>query len=128
MAASPFRAQVLALYRRILTCAKTWQAKEASATAEERAYIHEEARHLFRANKGLSDEEAIRRCIREAEARLTMGGHYRNPYPRPVHFPPQALTRTQKKQWGSANLLRQSRSRPIYVNTLDQDHEPSGKL
>ena len=42
----------------------------------ERDYIVEEARTLFRENKGLQDEEEIRLRMLEAEARLTMAEHY----------------------------------------------------
>ncbi|XP_018013300.1 LYR motif-containing protein 1 isoform X2 [Hyalella azteca] len=115
MTASPaLRPQVLALYKRILTCAKTWQAKNPIHTEEERMYIRDEARRLFSANRNLADENKIRLCIQEAR-------HYQMPYPRPVHFPPKSITRTQQRLWGSANLRRQSRSRPIYIKTLDQD-------
>ncbi|KAF2366647.1 Complex 1 LYR protein [Trinorchestia longiramus] len=117
----PLRGQVLALYKRIMRCARTWQAKNPSASEEERAYIEDEARRLFRANKDISDPSKILLCIQEGEARMEIARHYQLPYPRPVHFPPKSITRTQARQWGSANLRRQSRSRPIYVKTLDQD-------
>lgn len=50
--------------------------QEAHATTEQRAFIRDEARHLFRANQGLTDQEAIKRCITEAQARLEIGERF----------------------------------------------------
>ena len=67
------RTQVLALYKRILRTAKTWKATIDSNTTTEQNYIKGEARNLFKLNKNINDEENIKQCIREAEARLDIG-------------------------------------------------------
>jgi len=118
-AAPPLRSSVLALYRTLLRTARSWRAKEPGKSAEEAAYIWSETRRLFRRNSGLTDTEAVRRCVREAEARLEIGLHYGNPYPRPVHFPPKSLAQSGQRAWGSANLRRQASSRPLYIHTID---------
>eukprot|EP00096_Caligus_rogercresseyi_P011343 TRINITY_DN4435_c0_g1_i1.p1 TRINITY_DN4435_c0_g1~~TRINITY_DN4435_c0_g1_i1.p1 ORF type:complete len:139 (-),score=17.66 TRINITY_DN4435_c0_g1_i1:329-745(-) len=76
------------LYKRLLRLGASWIAQNhPSQTSIERKYIIEETRNLFRANKNLTDKEEIRKCVLEAEARLTMAEHYKNPYPRPVNLP-----------------------------------------
>jgi len=45
------RQEVLALYRRIHRLSRTWKATNAAETNDEKAYIKDEARSLFRQNK-----------------------------------------------------------------------------
>ena len=106
-------ARSLSLYRKILRIARTWQAVEPSQTAAERAYIQSEARQLFHANREVckaacalwaqagtgaalahlpepcppeqvTNADALRACQSEAEERIELALHYRNPYPRMV--------------------------------------------
>lgn len=49
------------------------------------------------------------------------GLHYKSPYPRPVHMPPNTITMRDGKAWGQGNLRRQKTSRPIYVKSLDDE-------
>ena len=81
------RSQVLRLYSRIFRVARQWEAQDPNETKVERNYIVDEARALFRENKGLVQDDEIRMRMMEAEARLAMAEHYRNPYPRPVNLP-----------------------------------------
>ncbi|XP_042892307.1 LYR motif-containing protein 1-like [Penaeus japonicus] len=88
--------------------------------SEYRKYIISEAQRLFRRNKVLSGEENIRQHIVEGESRIS-GLHYKSPYPRPVHMPPNTITMRDGKAWGQGNLRRQKTSRPIYVKSLDDE-------
>uniref|UniRef100_A0A669CQ74 LYR motif containing 1 n=1 Tax=Oreochromis niloticus TaxID=8128 RepID=A0A669CQ74_ORENI len=80
------RTTVLSLYMRVFRIARTWQAQSGvlSDTETERKYILQEARTLFRQNQKLTEQESIKKCIEECEARIEIGLHYRNPYPRAV--------------------------------------------
>lgn len=75
MSVAALRPQVLSVYKRILRLGRTWEAKsgDSEVTKIEREYIKKEAGILFRKNKHLTDEQEIRDCIREAEARVEMG-------------------------------------------------------
>jgi hypothetical protein len=57
-------------------------------TNAEKKYILQEARSQFHRNKDLTDANEIERLLFEADARLTTGVHYRNPYPRLHNVPP----------------------------------------
>ena len=57
-----------------------------SQTGIEKNYIIDETRKLFKANKNLTKPHEINEALREAEARLAMAQHYRNPYPRSSLF------------------------------------------
>ena len=57
--------------------------------------------------------------LREAEARLTMAEHYRNPYPRPVNLPPRSYTKKEGKATGKAIKKLNELSKPIYVKSID---------
>ncbi|XP_068452495.1 LYR motif containing protein 1-like isoform X1 [Clinocottus analis] len=80
------RRTVLSLYTRVFRIARSWQAQSGakSDTETERKYILQEASSLFRQNQQLTDQESIQRSIEECKARIEIGLHYRNPYPRPV--------------------------------------------
>lgn len=60
----PTRPTVLALYKRILRTGMTWPGPE-----EEREYIRDEARNLFRKNMNLTDPERIEEKIFEGQSR-----------------------------------------------------------
>uniref|UniRef100_A0A3B4TED4 LYR motif containing 1 n=1 Tax=Seriola dumerili TaxID=41447 RepID=A0A3B4TED4_SERDU len=82
------RRTVLSLYMRVFRIARTWQAQSGVTgdTETERKYILQEARTLFRQNQQLTDQESIKKCVEECEARIEIGLHYRNPYPRAVSY------------------------------------------
>jgi len=120
---SGLRLQVLAMYRRLLRVGQRWEAKDPNETATERSYILEETRRLFKANAKVSDDRAVGEHLREAEARLTMAQHYRNPYPRPVNVPPKSYAPSKKEGkragLGKAIEKRNEMSKPIYVKSID---------
>ena len=107
------------MYRRILRVGQNWTAKEVSETATERQYITEETRRIFRENKSVKSEQRIQQHIREAEARLTMAEHYRNPYPRPVNLPPGSYTKKEGKKTGTKIERLNRMSKPVYVASID---------
>ena len=74
------RAKVLSLYRTILRGAR----KE---FPNDRQYIEEEARMLFRRNRDLSKEDEIKEKIFEAESRIELAQHYKIPYSRLYNVP-----------------------------------------
>lgn len=121
MAANPLRKEVLGLYRRILRVANKWEAREIDNTLTERNYIKSETQTLFRENKDKKTEVQVREHIREAEARLTMAQHYRNPYPRPVNLPPKSYSVKEGKKAGKAIKKRTEQSRPIYNKSMDDN-------
>jgi hypothetical protein len=112
------RRQVLKVYTDILRTARKWQASSGIElqTIEERNYIKEEARRLFRKNKALTEVEDIRECLREANARLELAVHYGNPYPRPVNAAPFHVpsVKSSKRQRIVAN-----QSKPVYIRSQD---------
>ncbi len=120
---SPLRPQVLALYRRLIRLGHNWEARNPQDTPVERAYILEETRRLFRENAGAASEDRVADHIREAEARVTMAEHYRNPYPRPVNLPQRSFAIRQKKEGqrgvGKAVKKFQDMSKPIYLKSID---------
>lgn len=109
-----FRPIVLALYKNILRTGQSWQAKDSFQTQLEKDYIQNEARLQFRKNSRIVDQEVIRSCIHEAEARLEIARHYRVPYPRPVYFPPKSLTGK-----GSKKPTQQKQRSVLSQNTPD---------
>ena len=119
MTVSPLRAQVLCLYARIFRIARHWQAQEMNETKVERNYIEDEAKYLFRKNKDLVNSDDIRLCIVEAEARLTMAEHYKNPYPRPVNLPKTSYSKREGKKVGKAIQKMNELSRPVYIRSTD---------
>jgi len=97
-----------------------WQAKSGKPqdTDNERQYIIEEARRLFKKNKRVSEEQEITQHILEAEARLNIAIHYKNPYPRPVNVPPMTFS-SKKGRRGQQQVIKQSR--PVYVKSIDKE-------
>lgn len=77
MATSASREKVLSIYRRIQKISRTWDGPQ-----KEKDYILAESRLLFRKNKGIQDKEKIGVKILEAESRIDLALHYKNPYPR----------------------------------------------
>lgn len=53
LSTSSLRSQVLNMYRKTLRLSKTWEAKDPHNTGEERKYILNEAKTLFRRNKNV---------------------------------------------------------------------------
>ncbi|XP_054597300.2 LYR motif containing protein 1 [Nothobranchius furzeri] len=119
--AAPTRSTVLSLYRRVFRIARTWQAQSGvqNDTEAERKYIVQEAHTLFRQNQQLKDEELIRRCLEECEARIEIGLHYRNPYPRASYLPPLGLA-TQKGRKLRAQQRLRKQAKPIYLQSHDE--------
>lgn len=70
------RGKVLSIYRQIFRIAKKWE------NTEEQDFIREEARRLFRRNMGILHPEKIAIKIEEAEQRIALALHYKNPKPR----------------------------------------------
>ncbi|XP_047232463.1 LYR motif containing protein 1 [Girardinichthys multiradiatus] len=115
------RSAVLSLYMRVFRIARAWQAQTGimSDTEAERKYIVQEARTLFRQNQQLTDQESIRRCIEECEARIEIGLHYRIPYPRATYLPPLGLaTQKGRKLRGQQRLRKQAK--PVYLQSHDE--------
>lgn len=71
--AEGLRRQVLSLYRQIVRVGRRWKASDPTHTKEEQAFILEEARQLFRANKHLQDPSEIKERLTEGESRLEIG-------------------------------------------------------
>uniref|UniRef100_A0A8C6L4T8 LYR motif containing 1 n=1 Tax=Nothobranchius furzeri TaxID=105023 RepID=A0A8C6L4T8_NOTFU len=119
--AAPTRSTVLSLYRRVFRIARTWQAQSGvqNDTEAERKYIVQEAHTLFRQNHQLKDEELIWRCLEECEARIEIGLHYRNPYPRASYLPPLGLA-TQKGRKLRAQQRLRKQAKPIYLQSHDE--------
>ncbi|XP_051927970.1 LYR motif containing protein 1 isoform X1 [Hippocampus zosterae] len=113
-----FQRTVLSLYMRVFRIARTWQAQSgvASDTLTERNYILQEARTLFRQNQQMTDQESIKKCIEECEARIEIGLHYRIPYPRASYLPPLGLA-TQKGRKLRAQQRLRKQAKPIYLES-----------
>ncbi|KAL4239832.1 hypothetical protein ACF0H5_000634 [Mactra antiquata] len=113
---------VLHLYRSLIKLSYTWKSalENPVIELEERKYIKEETRRLFRKNLQLTDEEVIRQHIQEGRTRLELALHYQNPYPRPVHLPQHVLHSTKDKRLkGQKRKLEQSK--PIYVKSYNDE-------
>jgi len=113
------RREVLGMYARILRVARNWKATNPTETMVERDYILTETKDLFRRNVGLTNEVEISERLREAEARLTMAEHYRNPYPRPVNLPKRSYSKQEGKRVGKAIKKMNEQSRPVYIRSTD---------
>ncbi|KAK3572468.1 hypothetical protein QTP86_033282 [Hemibagrus guttatus] len=115
------RVEVLALYRQVLRLARNWQAQSGFAhdTETERKYITQEARSLFRRNQHLTDPELISKCVAECEARIELGLHYRNPYPRPSYLPPLGLATQKGRKLRGQQRLR-TQAKPLYLHSHDE--------
>ncbi|KAL5019254.1 hypothetical protein ScPMuIL_004976 [Solemya velum] len=112
--------EVLGLYRRILRFSKTWEALSGHLvdTVEEQKYIKNEAAKLFRKNKKIEDLELVEQHIKEGEARMQLALHYKNPYPRPVNIPQNALPpRGKKLKKAQKRILDQAK--PLYLKSYD---------
>lgn len=116
---APLKSQVVKIYKTFIKLSQTWTAKNPSLTEVERNYIKEEARKLFRANKDLQDKHQISEALREAEARLAMAEHYRNPYPRPVNLPPRSFAKREGRRVGKTIEKLNQAAKPIYVRSID---------
>ena len=116
---SALRYQVLKMYKTFIKLSQTWTSSVPSQTGIEKNYILEETRKLFKANKDLTNPHEISEALREAEARLAMAQHYRNPYPRPVNLPPRSYAKREGKKLGRAIDKLNQISKPIYVRSID---------
>src|SRR5690348_9394650 len=74
--------QVLALYRTILKHGRSWHNRD------DGVFIKREAQLLFRKNKALTEPAEIEKKLLEADTRLQLALHYRNPHPRIFYGPP----------------------------------------
>lgn len=119
------RERVLLVYRKILRLSRQWRAQKPADTEREREYIREEARTLFRRHAQVNDPTQARQYLQEAEARLEMGLHYRNPYPRPVNLPAGVFSPRPGKPVGSVQQRKISRSRPVYLRSKDEELPPT---
>jgi len=121
MSAQPvhIRYQVLKIYKTFIRLSQTWTSSVPSQTGIEKNYIIEETRKLFKANKNLTKPHEINEALREAEARLAMAQHYRNPYPRPVNLPPKSYAKREGRKLGRAIDKLNQASKPIYVRSID---------
>ncbi|KAG8145619.1 hypothetical protein E2320_012118 [Naja naja] len=118
------RQEVLGLYRRIFRIAKTWQSAsgQMKETEKEKQYIISEAKTLFRKNRTvnqLTDPELTKQCVEECKARIELGLHYHNPYPRPIHLPPMGLALPQARVFRHQEKLRKI-SKPVYLKSHDE--------
>ncbi|XP_032087311.1 LYR motif-containing protein 1 isoform X1 [Thamnophis elegans] len=115
------RQEVLGLYRKIFRIAKTWRSAtgQMKETEKEKQYIVSEAKTLFCKNRALTDPELIKQCVEECKARIEMGLHYHNPYPRPIHLPPMGLAQPQARAFRHQEKLRKI-SKPIYLKSHDE--------
>ena len=106
------------MYRRLMRLSRTWQAIDPVNTKTERNYIADETQRLFRLNRD-AGETAAAEHVREAEARLAMALHYRNPYPRPVNLPKSSYSTREGKKAGKAIERLNKASKPIYIKSID---------
>merc|ERR1712110_193936 len=113
------RIKILTIYKRILRVGQNWVATNPDYTQVERNYIIDETKTLFRKNAGINSSQEANERYREAEARLAMAEHYRNPYPRPVNLPPGSYTKKEGKRTGSRIERLNEMSKPIYVKSID---------
>ncbi|KAI5080081.1 hypothetical protein GOP47_0005560 [Adiantum capillus-veneris] len=81
MATQATRSRALSLYRKLIRSSRTWP-----GPAEEKRYILDECRSLFRQNQHLSEKDAIEKSIIEGETRYDYAWHYKIPYPRLHNF------------------------------------------
>ncbi|GAB1599392.1 LYR motif-containing protein 1-like [Argonauta hians] len=115
------RSTVLTLYRQILRMSKEWQSLSGNIqhTQEERRYILDEARTLFRANKNVTNSVEIAEHIREAEARVAIALHYHIPYPRQIHLQQSSLPPGKRgtKSFKKSQKKAAQESQPIYMKS-----------
>ncbi|KAL0984292.1 hypothetical protein UPYG_G00139550 [Umbra pygmaea] len=114
------RNQVLSLYMRVFRIARGWQSTLPQDTESERGYIVQEARNLFRQNQQLTEPETIKKCIEECVARIEIGLHYKNPYPRPSYLPIMGLA-SQKGRKLKAQQRMRKQAKPVYLQSHDED-------
>ncbi|XP_077980596.1 LYR motif containing protein 1-like [Glandiceps talaboti] len=115
------RQEVLMLYRRILRTARTWEsiAGRGDDTDTDKKYIKDEARRLFKKNKEEADPDKIQLCIQEAQTRLELALHYKNPYPRPVNIPYMGLPPSMGRGKKFQDKLRKQ-GKPVYMQSYDE--------
>lgn len=115
------RKEVLNLYKHILRFSYKWESSHSPGdTEDERKYIREEARRLFRKNKDVKEEDDIRDHIKEAETRIVLAMHYKNPYPRPVHLPQNVLHSPASRRL-KVQTLKLEQSKPLYIKSYKDE-------
>ncbi|CAF1028305.1 unnamed protein product [Adineta ricciae] len=120
------RSRVLQLYKRLIKLSHTWQAVDHPAkTAEERLYIRNETRNLFRKNKHVENANELEEHIREGEARVELACHYKNPYPRLVNLPTYSLPPSHNRIRYKSEYEVEDMSRPIYLKSYEIKEETS---
>lgn len=72
---SPYKSQVIRLYRQILKLGRSWtsSSNKPADTKAEREFIILEAQTLFRKNQNLTDPKVISDRLHEARARIDLG-------------------------------------------------------
>lgn len=56
-------------------------------------------------------------CLDEANARVELALHYKNPYPRLVHVSPAHVAASKDKK---VQLRRTEQSKPVYIHSQDK--------
>ncbi|KAG1699010.1 hypothetical protein DVH05_014382 [Phytophthora capsici] len=76
----------LALYRRILRVARTWEGGYV-----EQNWIRAEARRRFEENRTLTNPAAIEEAVRQGHNQVDVALHYKICYPRPEYVDPGTM-------------------------------------
>ncbi|KAG7392215.1 hypothetical protein PHYBOEH_006436 [Phytophthora boehmeriae] len=76
----------LALYRRVLRVARTWQGGRV-----EQNWIRTEARRRFEENRALTDPFEIEDAVRAGHNQVDVALHYKICYPRPEYVDPGTM-------------------------------------
>ncbi|XP_002735143.1 LYR motif containing protein 1-like isoform X2 [Saccoglossus kowalevskii] len=115
------RREVLSLYRQILRHAQKWESESTlpEDTKTDQSYIRAEARSLFKKNKEITEINKIDTCIKEAETRIQLALHYKNPHPRPVNIPYMGMPLSLSKGKKSQDRLRKQ-AKPLYLHSYDE--------
>lgn len=119
------RLQVLSLYRQALRLSRCWKALSGTQeeTTQERAYIREEARNLFRKNQHETSEAKIKDLLREGETRIGLAQHYGTPYPRLMNMPPNVLPFKGSPKFKRDRRVMQQAT-PVYLRSAYTHEKP----
>ncbi|GLE03351.1 hypothetical protein PINS_up012241 [Pythium insidiosum] len=77
------RSAALALYRRALRVARTWE-----GGATEQQWIRAEARRAFEEHRAVRSERDVEQLIQKGHDQIEVALHYKIPYPRPHYVDP----------------------------------------
>ncbi|KAK0140699.1 LYR motif-containing protein 1 [Merluccius polli] len=113
------RGKVLSLYLRVLRVARGWQAHHGRPAGHGGgAGLHSPGGpHPVQTKP--ADLESIKKCIDECEARIEIGLHYRNPYPRASYLPPMGLATQKGRRFLGQQRLRKQ-AKPVYLQSHDE--------